>query len=271
MVSLLKLDFKNCINNFKFKICFLSVWTISIISYFNVCIKYFNANSLNLTSTNELSLIRSPDERQLYFLLLFALPIISAFIYSDSFIYERENNICPYYFVRERKVLYLISKIITNFTVVFFTIFIGLGINEVLTQITIPNIGVLSGSGTPAYQLVINNSKISGQFCNNLYLNHPYFYNYFIIFIISIFCALISVIAFNISLLLRINQLTLLIITFLSVNISTFVLPMKYQFQMYIQCWPGKLTDFYIIILGWISVITITGVLGVWRKSKEYE
>ena len=101
MISLLKLDFKNCINNFKFKTCFLAVWTISIISYIGVCAEYFNASSIELTSTNKLSLIMNPGARQLYFLLLFALPIISTFIYSDSFIYERENNICPYYFVRK--------------------------------------------------------------------------------------------------------------------------------------------------------------------------
>ena len=271
MISLLKLDFKNCINNFKFKICFLAVWVISIISYLGVCSKYFNANSIELKSTNLLSLIMNPDVRQLYFMLLFALPIISTFIYSDSFIYERENNICPYYFVRKSKILYLISKIITNFTVVFFTIFIGLGINEVLTNIAIPNIGVLSGSATPAYQLVIYNSKIAGNFCNDLYISHPYFYNYFIIFITAIFCALISVIAFNISLLFRIKRVTLLIVTFLLVNISLFILPMKYQFQMYIQAWQGKLSDFYIILLGWISVFIITGVIGIWRKSREYE
>lgn len=271
MISLLKLDFKNCINNFKFKICFLSVWIISIISYIGVCAKYFNSNSMELTSTNELGLIMSPDLRELYFLLLFALPIISAFIYSDSFIYENGNNICQYYFVRKSRSLYLISKIITNFTVVFLTIFIGLGINEVLTNIAIPNIGVLSGSATPAYQLIINNPKIAGNFCNDLYISHPYFYNYFIIFITAIFGALISVIAFNISLLFRMKKVTLLIVTFLLANISMFILPMKYQFQMYIQAWQGKLSDFYIILLGWISVLIITGIAGVWRKSREYE
>ncbi len=271
MISLLKLDFKNCISNFKFKICFLSVWLISIISYIGVCTNYFNANSLKLVSTNKLSLIMSSEVREVYFILLFALPLISTFIYSDSFIYERENNICPYYFVRQSKVLYFISKIIINFTVVFFTIFIGLGINEVFTQITIPNIGVLSGSATPAYELVINNPNISGVFCNDLYINHPYLYNYFIILITSLFCALISVISFNISLLFRIKRLTLLIVTFLSVNISAFILPMKYQFQMYIQAWTGNLKGFYITLFGWIAIVIITAVLGIWRKSREYE
>lgn len=271
MLSLLKLDFKNCINSFKFKICFLSVWIISIISYLGVCTEYFNSNSLKLQSTNNLGLIMNPNIRQMYFLLFFALPLISTFIYSDSFIYERENNICPYYFVRQSKTLYFISKIIVNFIVVFFTIFIGLSINEILTQIAIPNIGVLSGSATPAYQLVINDPKTSGMFRNDLYVNHPYLYNYFIIFITAIFCALISVIAFNISLLFRMKKVTLLIVTFLCVNISLFLLPEKYQFQMYIQAGPDELYDFHSTILGWIIVLIITGIVGIWRKSKEYE
>lgn len=270
MFSLLKLDLRNCINSFKFKICFLSVWVISIISYLGVCYEYYNSNSLQITATNTLGLITDPDAKQLYFILLFILPLISVFIYSDSFIYERQNNICPYYFVRQSKILYFISKIITNFIVVFSTIFIGLGINEILTQIAIPDIGVLSGSGTPAYELVVNDPNISGVFCNNLYINHPFIYNYFIIFITAIFFALIAAIAFNISLLFRMKKLTLLIITFLCVNITMFILPMKYQFQMYIQAWPGNLNDFYFTISGWIVIFIITGVIGIWRKNKEY-
>lgn len=271
MLSLLKLDFKNCINSFKFKVCFLSVWLISIISYLGVCTEYFNSNSLKLRSTNNLSLIMNINTREMYFLLIFTLPLISAFIYSDSFIYERENNICPYYFVRQSKVLYFISKIITNFIVVFFTIFIGLSINEILTQIAIPNIGVLGEGGTPAYQLVINNPKTPGMFCNDFYINHPCLYNYFIIFITATFSALISVISFNISLLFRLKRVTLLIVTFLCVNISLFLLPEKYQFQMYIQAGPNDIHDFCPTILGWIIVLIITGIVGVWRKSKEYE
>lgn len=271
MISLLKLDFKNCISNFKFKICFLSIWVVSIISYLCVSTSSFNFDSLKLTSTNKLSLIMNPEVRQLYFILLFALPLISVFIYSDSFIYERENKICPYYFVRQSKALYFISKIITNFIITFFTIFIGLGINEVLTQIAIPNVGVLSGSGTPAYELVVNDRQISGVFCNNLYVNHPFIYNYLIIFIMAIFFALIAAIAFNITLLFRMKRVTLLIITFLCVNITLFILPMKYQFQMYIQAYPGKLNDFYFTISGWIIIFIITAIAGVWRRSKEYE
>lgn len=271
MLSLLKLDFTNCINSFKFKISFLSIWIISIISYIGICTKYFNASSIKLVNTNKLSLIMSPDLRQLYFILLFALPLISVFIYSDCFIYEKENNIYPYYFVRTNRKLYFLSKVIVNFIVVFFTIFIGLSINELLTKIAIPNIGVLSGSATPAYQLVQYSKNISGKFCNNLFISHPFFYNYFIIFITSIFCSLISVISFNISLLFRLKKVTLIIITFLIVNISIFILPMKYQFQMYIQAWPGKLNDFYIVLLCWISIFIVSMIIGIWRNNKLYE
>ena len=271
MLSLLKLDFKNCINSFKFKISFLSILTISLISYIGICTQYFNSTSIKLVNTNKLSLIMNINLRQLYFLLLFALPLISVFIYSDSYIYEKENNICNYYFVRTDKNLYFLSKIIINFVVVFFTIFIGLSINELLTQIAIPNIGVLSDSGTPAYQYVLNNKKIAGKFYNDLFISHPFFYNYFIIFITSIFCSLISVISFNISLLFRMKKVTLMIITFLIVNISVFILPIKYQFQMYIQAYPNTLNDFYMVLLGWIGIFIISMIIGLWRSNKIYD
>lgn len=267
MVELLKLDFKNCINSFKFKICFLSIFIISIISYLGTCLRYFNSTSIELTSSSNLGLLMNPETKELYFILLFALPLISGFIYADSFIYERENNICIYYFLRKKRILYIISKIVVNFIVVFFTIFIGLSLNELLINFAIPDIGVLSDSATPAYQLVTIKPKIIRAFNNDLYLSHPHIYNYYIIAITALFSALISVISFNISLIFRMKKVTLLIITFLIVNISAFILPENYQFQMYIQAVPGELSDFYIVLFGWISLFIITAAVGVWRVS----
>lgn len=270
MISLLKIDFKNCISNIKFKICFLLMWGISIFSYICITAECFNKNSLDLLSPNNLSLIIGSGTKSIYYIILFTLPIISSFIYSDSFVYEKENNICLYYFLRRDKKKYYLSKVIVNFVVVFLTIFISLSINEILTYVAIPNIGILDPSTTPVYQNVINEDTIQ-VFCPSLYILHPFIYNYFIIFLNALFGALISVIAFNMSLLFNMKKITVVVIAFLSANISVFLLPMKYQFQMYIQTWKGEVNDFIITLLGWIVLSVITLIIGIWRQLKINE
>lgn len=267
MISLLRIDFKNCINNIKFKACFLVMCGISIFSYICIVLGCINKNSLDLLSTNNLSLITGIGTKSMYYIILFSLPIIASFIYSDSFVYEKENNICLYYFLRKDKRKYYVSKVIVNFVVVFLTIFISLSINEILTFIAVPNIGIQGTSATPVYQNIINEDTIH-KFWPSLYIAHPFIYNYFIIFLNAMFGALISVIAFNISLIFNMKKITVVVIAFLGVNISVFILPIKYQFQMYVQTWKGEMNDFIFTLLGWIAVGVITLLIGMWRQLK---
>ncbi|MBZ9637561.1 hypothetical protein [Clostridium sp. FP1] len=265
MITLIKLDLKNCIKNEKFKICFLSLLGICLFSFLAVCTDSFMSNSLQLDFTNKMGIMLGTKVRSVFHFILLAIPLIACGIYSDSFIYERDNNICVYYLTRTNKRKYFTSKIFSIFIIVFFTILLPLSINELLTFLAIPNIGINHGYGITVYQLKAN---ISEFFLQSIYNNHPYLYNYLLILITSFFGALVAVIGFNLSLLFQMKKINLLIYMFLGVHLTSFVLPNRFQIYNYIQSSPGKLSDFIIALIGWIVICIISGTIGIWKETR---
>lgn len=265
MLELIKIDIKNCINNLRFKIIFLSILGISLISFFSTCATYYGKNSLQIYSTNKMSLILSSDLRSVFHFLILTIPMLACIIYSDSYIIERKNNITNYFFIRSSRIKYFISKILVIFCTVFSTIFLVLIINELLTYTAIPKIGVNTGYGIPIYQIRVNNNEF---FLQQIYNLNPYVYNIILITISAIYGALIAVIAFNISLIIRMKPVTLIIGTFLIVNLISIILPMNFRIELYIQSWPGNFKDFLLTFCIWIVALILTGVIGIVKECK---
>ncbi|MCB2339689.1 hypothetical protein [Clostridium estertheticum] len=266
MLTLIKLDLKNCIKNEKFKIYFLSLLGICIFSFLAVCTDSFMSNSLQLNFPNKMGIMLGNNVRSVLQFILLTLPLIACGIYSDSFIYERDNNICVYYLARINKRKYFTAKMFSIFIIVFFTILLPLSINELLTLLAIPNVGVDHGYGLTVYLLKANASEF---FLQSIYNGHPYLYNYLLILITSFYGALVAVIGFNISLLFQMKKINLLIYMFLGVNLTSFVLPQKFQIYNYIQSNPGNLSDFIIALTGWIVVCIISGTIGIWKETRS--
>lgn len=266
MVTLIKIDLKNCLKNQKFKLCFLSLLGFSLLSFIGVCISAFMKNSLQLEFTNKMGIMLGTSVRSAFQIILLLIPLIACSIYSDSFIYERDNNIHIYYLTRCNKLKYFISKILTNFTMVFLTILFALSINEVLTILAIPNIGVNNGYGITVYQLKANAGRF---FLQSVYYSHPYLYNFLLILITSFYASLVAVIGFNFSLIFKTRKITLLIYMFLGVHLTSLVLPSKFQIYNYIQAVPGDLSGLIITLMGWIAICIISGALGIWKETRQ--
>lgn len=266
MITLIKLDFKNCLRNEKYKLCFLSLLGICLFSFLTVCISSFMGNSLQLDFTNKMGIMLGTNVRPVFHLILLFIPLIACVIYSDSFIYERDNNICVYYLTRTYKLKYFISKIFSIFIIVFFTILVPLSVNELLTRLAIPNIGVNHGYGLTVYQLKAN---VGGFFLQSIYDKYPYLYNFLLILITSFYGSLVAVIGFNFSLIFQIRKITLFIYIFLGVHLTSFVLPSKFQIYNYIQSSPGNLKDLIIALIGWILICIISGTIGVWKETRK--
>lgn len=264
MLNLLKLDFRNCTNNKKFKNCFLILFTISILSFVITCIAYFNSTSLDLISTNSMGLVLGGELRVFYHLILMIGPLVGAVMYSDSFIYEFQENIIPTITSRCNKKVYFISKVITIFVVTFISIFFIFSINEILTYIAIPNIGIRNDYGVPAYILLGNNTDEF--FMQTIKNSSPIVYKFIIIAFNAIFISFTSILTFNLTLIFRIKSITVIIIVFLIINISQIILPIRYQVQMYLQCWPGDFNDFLKVAILWIILLVITFIVGI-RKE----
>lgn len=260
MSELIKIDLNNCIKNRKFKIAFSIIFIASVLEFLGKGMEYFGKTSLDLIESNNLSIILSESNRGIILLIILAIPLIVCSIYSDSYLYESQRGIDNYYFIRVSRRKYFISKIIVIFIVSFLSILIPLGINEILTYIALPNIGVKTGYGLPIYEVINVNSNI---FMDNLYRIHPYIYNVFIILLISLYGAMIAVIAFNLSLFIKMKASTLYIYIFLIVNIIQIIIPMQFTIELYIQTWPGEFKNFIITIFCWIMVVILTTIFGV--------
>lgn len=264
MIKLLKLDLKNCINSDKFKLVFLFFISLSLFSFFITCSEVFGATSLEIFPTGILGLILGRTTQSIFNLILIVLPLITCLIYSDSYIYERDNNISMYFFARCRKRKYFISKIVSIFIIVFSTVFFTLSVNEILTFLAVPNIGVKGYMGIPEYELSSNINKF---FLQNIFDNSPYLYNFLLIIIMSLYSSFIAIIGFNISILFRIKRITLFICMFLGVHLSTIILPVEFTMDSYIQALPHRLEYFLITLLGWVIMCILTGLIGIWREN----
>jgi hypothetical protein len=264
MSALIKIDLKNCLSSEKFKLCFLFLLSISLLSFIGAGLESFMANSLQLDFSYKMGIMQGSSGRSALNFILLIVPLIVCVMYSDSFIYEKDMNIYVYFFLRASKLKYFLSKIITIFIVVFFTLISTLSINEILTVIAIPNIGANNGYGIPAYLLKANASRL---FLENIYYSHLYLYNFLLILITAFYGALIAVIGFNLSLILKLRKVTLFIYMFLGVHLTLLVLPSRFQIYEYIQASPGKLSDFIITLTGWIMICIVTGTIGIWKGT----
>lgn len=263
MKNELKMEFSRCLNSKKFKYCFSILFGLTILSYAMLFKQTFQRNSLQLGKTTDYSMIiSSTDIRTIFLTFILIAPLLCTLMYSDSFIEQRENNMYSIFLMRSGKKRYIIAKTITIFTVTFVSIFFILGFNEILTWISIPDVGI--NNGQPAY-LIIQNNKPE-YFLQDIYDRFPHLYNFIIIIITALFCSISSLIAFNLSMIFKINEIIMVIITFLIVNGTEMFLSDDYQMQMYIQTWPAEFKKFLMVLSIWILLTVITFVIGIKKE-----
>ncbi|WP_143315510.1 hypothetical protein [Clostridium sp. HBUAS56017] len=260
MKNELKIEFSRCLNSKKFKYCFCILFSLSILSYAMLFKETFNRNSLELQKATDYSMIiNSSDIRSVFLTFILIAPVLCVLMYSDTFIEQRENNMYTMFLLRISKRKYILAKAITIFVVTFVSIFFILGFNEILTWISIPNIGV--STKQPAY-LAIQTNKAEF-FLQNIYDKFPHLYNFIIIAITALFCSISSLIAFNLSMIFKINKIIMIIITFLIINGTEMLLPEDYEMQMYIQTWPSEFKNFLIVLSVWTLVTLVTLIIGI--------
>lgn len=264
MINLIKLDLKNCLSSIKFKLVFLLLFLISLLAYFCTCFGVFKANTLELYPTIMMSLILNAKTITIYHFTLIIIPLIACLIYSDSYIYERDRNISIYFHTRSSKCKYFISKILCIFAIVFITLFFTLCINEILTIIAVPNIGVNEYMSIPVYQLSDDNCLF---FMQHIFDNYPYLYNFMLIAMVSLYGAIIAVIGFNISVIFMLKRLTLYIYIFLGAHLITIILPDQFNLVLYIQAVPYSTSNFIITLITWITFCILTSILAIWKEN----
>ncbi|MGL5152935.1 MAG: hypothetical protein ACRC7N_20450 [Clostridium sp.] len=221
MLKLIKMDLQNCLNGNRFKVSFFLFFILSmgnIILSLKNCEDVFRSNIPRVEYMGILFGIFGGG-RQIYFIYLLILPLISIFIFSDSFYLEKQNGVFNAIYIRAGRTKYIISKIIVCGIVAFLTVFITLGLNEIISYVIFNNVGIAGTNGTPVFRGYTNYIDVFSVSMDN----SPILAKMILISINSIYAALLAILTFSIFLVIRVKNYLIFIGVYICEYISVFL------------------------------------------------
>lgn len=264
------IEILNCLNSKRFKAIFSMMFGIIIIAFLFTCKKYYNADIMNVRSATEMSFIQGIPSGYFKVLFIMILPLSASFVYSDSFYIEKRSGVYKSIITRVDKKKYLVSKLISIAVVVFFSVFITLLLNEILTYITFPIKGFDNNYGRAAFDINYGNYT-KDYFLDLLRLSNPYLYNMSFILINSIFAAIMAMLSYSLTIIMDINRLAIFIAVLL-LNMSIYIvfsLLGLSQFTMNSYLAPGSMGSILICLITLLSFLIIT--LGIFYFGMRKE
>lgn len=269
MKTYIFLEYKRLLTDKKFKLIFLIFLSLILASFTYTCYTVYGENLSSIRAYYEMSIIQGIPSSFIRSALIILLPLISSIIYSDSYYQEYSTGVYKNIVTKISRKKYLLSKIIVNFSIVFFILFFLLFINELLTLITFPLQGYDSNFSLPSYSIITHNEW----FLDILRLSKPYLYNIVIIFnfclISSILSTLTLVLCFSNTKKWLINCFSVFIFYITLMILSQILKIPQLSFSSYIV-FPavGNIQSFLIIIL--ILVFLILSLLLYSIKKENY-
>ncbi|MBD7916377.1 hypothetical protein H9660_14615 [Clostridium sp. Sa3CUN1] len=269
MYNILKLEIKNCLNSYKFKINFFILSLISIFTFILTCNYYYGYNSIFVPPAYKTGFISNSAIKYGFFLFLTIMPLLVCFIYSDSYEFELKKKINTAIITRCGRKRYLLSKILTVSIVAFFSVFIIMSVTELLSFFTFANKGSFTG-GSMFYDL--KSSYNANIFLANIKISNPYLFNFILILINSLYAAILAAFTFSLTIILKFRSVFIIIGTTifnlaLELILARLNLYNNFSIQMYQQGGPGTLSGFFILISIWILTITIIFILGLKKDT----
>ncbi|WP_102401895.1 hypothetical protein [Haloimpatiens massiliensis] len=215
MIKLVKLEICKCIKRTEFKIAFSAVFCAVFLDYAILCKGYYGAALSKVMSAYDGIILTNLVKTPLSPIVGILLPLTVSFIYSDSYLQERNWGLSNFINTRISKNKYILAKAIAIAIVSFFIIFIPLIMNMLLAIIAFPIQGH-NTFGLPDYKKL---SYIDpGIILNRLKTYYPYINIFIFIIIRSLFASSFALISFGMSFLNRINKY-LVILSSMVINI----------------------------------------------------
>ncbi|WP_088225753.1 hypothetical protein [Desulfosporosinus sp. FKB] len=230
MITLIKMELRNCLNRKQFKVMFIVLLLLVIYSFINTGLIVKGMSLSGLRSGYEMSILQHPYGQAILMTILFVLPLFANIIYSDSYIIDVKSGIYIYITTRSKKNVYIISKAIAVVVSTFITFYVPLVINVILSIITFPSISYET-NGVPPYIIEYNPEEL----LNWLRIQNPLVFSLVAIAIISLFASLYALLGYAISLNFGRNGLipiAFVMLAYLVIDTFISLLPNGFHYQL---------------------------------------
>lgn len=209
MTEILKIEFRNCLNRFQFKLMFLLLSFISVASFIIICYVFYGDSLYFIRSAYEQSLVMSIYLSNTLYMLCLTIPLFATIIYSDSYITDRNEGVHKSIAVRTDFRKYIVAKAIVTFVMTWFSFFFALALNQLLCFIAFPVVGADNNFALPSYDIGVQNYTPYDLF-DLLRLESPALYNWLYMIIFSLFAGIVALLIYAMFLVLKIGRFGLM-------------------------------------------------------------
>ena len=199
----MKVEFKKCFDRGQFKIMFLIIYIMTVLSFIAECMESTNCSMTLLRSANESTFLTGANT--FLHAMVMVMPIMASLIYADSYEEEKKNGINKYIATRIDIKRYLLGKGVVVFIMNFLCFFIPIIMNMLLCKWTFPKIGHDSIYGLPPYALELNYSQKI--LFNSLRLESPWIYNLVHALGVGLFAGILGLIIYGVFFISEKNKL----------------------------------------------------------------
>jgi|GEM_PF-834499 len=214
LVHYIRIELNHLFLRKEFYISFIFSLFYAVVHFLTTCIILYGSNSFESLSPayqytlnfgNYYRILSVLPQIYIYFILL----IISPIAFGDTYTLDRINGVQKFIFTRCSKIKYIISKAIVITLSVIIVVTIPLLINQLLILLIAP----LDSSNNAAMAIYSSYQKtISSQYDSFLFENFPYIFNVIMALVMGLYAAIISLVSYAISLLIKVNRITVLIL-----------------------------------------------------------
>ena len=266
--TILKFEFKHCLESKKFKIIILFCTILSIGAFLVNSFYYYGGKLTEIRSATDVNIINGTKCGAIRMILILILPLISLSFYSDSFLVDYNTGMYKNIVSRISKDKYIFNKVVVISTISFATILYMFVLNELLCIIAFPINGIANSFGNPSFK----KSYISDSFLALIKLNNPYMYDFIMIFIYSIISSLHAILSFSISLFFKHKRVVFMIGYFLVCQAIDMLFQVLGIYEFHIDNIINSNNGSLIVLAIWsIVILTLSFVLiNVNKNSKEF-
>lgn len=198
MRTLIKLEFKHCLDRAEWKLVFYLLLAANLASYL-ICVENDRNSCYQfLRGAGENTFLMGTTASYLPYMLLIVFPILAVMVWALSLRREEKKHQTIVLVQRVGSRAYLTCKAIVISAVTFLAVCVPFLLNLLLCYLTYPLKGYDSAWAEPDY-LIGAYSYTAEHFADLLRLEHPLFYNLLYIFNFGIFAVGIALLAYALS------------------------------------------------------------------------
>jgi hypothetical protein len=235
----------------------------------------FSQDRLELLSADQLFIGRS----NIYSITIrLLLPLIAVIPFADSYFVEKKNNLLPVLISRSSRRQYYFSKLFVVFISSVIVIAVPLLINMMLNSIAFPVSSLRDSTGWSSDETWYRDAFLEDRILfPNLFILHPYLYNFVFTAMLSLFSGLVGVFSYAASYFVKKNRVFVIalffiinsvleLLSFVTEDFGVVIAPFKYLFAWDVTLGKSMMTFAMIVLVTLSAIVIMTG-----RSIKKLE